>query len=47
MKGDDKLDEKERLFCEKIEIDGYSYNAYINFFEESVDISSCMHAFEL
>jgi hypothetical protein len=47
MKGDDKLDEKERLFCEKIEIDGYSYNAYINFFDEPVDISSCMHAFEL
>ena len=47
MKGEAKLNEKERLFCEKIEINKYSYDAYVNLLEKSVDLSSCMHAFEL
>ena len=41
-----ELNEKENLFCDKIEIEGETYNAYVKFLEESVELSSCMHAFE-
>ena len=41
-----ELNEKENLFCDKIEIEGKNYNAYVKFLEESVELSSCMHAFE-
>ena len=44
MQGKSKLDEKEISFCEKIEIDKKYHMAYVKFLEESVDLTSCMHA---
>ena len=41
-----KLDGKECLFSDSIEIDGYSYNAYVKYLEEPVDLESTMNAFE-
>ena len=46
LEGKSKLDEKEISFCEKIEIDKKYHMAYVKFLEESVDLTSCMHAFE-
>ena len=46
MEGKTKLNEKDSIFCEKIEIDRKSHNAYVKFLGESVDLSSIMHAFE-
>jgi hypothetical protein len=46
MDGKSKLDGKDNLFCEKIEIDKKSHLAYVKFLEEPVDLTSCMHAFE-
>ena len=37
---------KSLLFNEKIEIEGYDYDAYVNFLEEPVDLESTMNAFE-
>jgi hypothetical protein len=46
IEGKSKLDGKESLFCEKIEIDKKFHLAYVKFLEEPVDLTSCMHAFE-
>ena len=46
MDGKSKLDGKDNLFCEKIEIDKKPHLAYVKFLEEPVDLTSCMHAFE-
>ena len=46
LDGKSNLDEKEKLFCEKIEVDNQSHFAYVKFLDESVDLSSYMHAFE-
>ena len=43
---DVKLNEKECLFSDEIDIDGYAYNAYINYLENPVELESTMHAFE-
>ena len=43
---DCKLSEKECLFSDEIEIDGYSYNAYVNYLEKPVELESIMNAFE-
>lgn len=41
-----KLDGKECLYSDSIKIDGYSYNAYVKYLEEPVDLESTMNAFE-
>ena len=47
MNEDAKLSEKDiKLYTEKIEIDGKSYNAYVKYFCESVELESHMNAFE-
>ena len=43
---DTKLNAKECLFSEEIDIDGYVYNAYVNYLENPVELESTMHAFE-
>ena len=43
---DVKLNEKECLFSDVIDIDGYDYDAYINYLENPVELESTMHAFE-
>ena len=46
MNGKLKLDEKENLFSEKIEIEKKYYVAYVKFLDTPADLSSNMHAFE-
>ena len=47
MSKDGKLDGKESLvFSDEIKIDGKSYNAYVNYLEEPIEIESIMNAFE-
>ena len=43
---DVKLNEKECLFSDEIDIDGYAYNAYINYLENPVELEIIIHAFE-
>ena len=47
MNEDTKLSEKDiKLYTSKIEIDGKTYNAYVKYFDESVELESYMNAFE-
>ena len=46
MDGKEKLNVNDSLFCEKIEIEKESYNAYVKFLDSPVNLSSYMHAFE-
>ena len=47
MNEDTKLSEKDiKLYTSNIEIDGKSYNAYVKYFDESVELESYMNAFE-
>ena len=47
MNEDTKLAEKDiKLYTSKIEIDGKTYNAYVKYFDESVELESYMNAFE-
>ena len=47
MNEDTKLSENDiKFYTEKIEIDGYTYNAYVKYFDEHVKLESYMNAFE-